>query len=186
MLTARAENPIGFGPLFPVSRQRSLRSGTNKLQPNTSSTARHSSRRHARRTNTSGASLLLTCTSKDSKERKKLDATFGVVVCVVPEEVHTNCRPKSRVANPSDEGISRDEKEKPKTWTREPFRANRTHDQYHMSPDFRRQLKARAMKYGIPIQIVRESTLRLSEKPVFGERGLTPLSDRMWTLSTAL
>lgn len=54
------------------------------------------------------------------------------------------------------------------------------------STDFRRQLKARAMEYEIPIQILRESTLRLDDEATFGERGLTPLSDRAWNIGTAL
>jgi hypothetical protein len=55
-----------------------------------------------------------------------------------------------------------------------------------MSPDFRRQLKARSMGEKLPVQIIRESTLRLTSPALPGERGLTPLSDRMWNLSTAL
>jgi hypothetical protein len=55
-----------------------------------------------------------------------------------------------------------------------------------MSPDFRRQLKARAMEFNIPLQIIRESTLRLGP-PVAGYmRGLTPLSDRAWNLGSTL
>ncbi len=57
---------------------------------------------------------------------------------------------------------------------------------YRFSPDFRRQIKARAMQYEPPIQLVRESTLRLSEGREFGERLLSPLSDRAWNLGTAL
>ena len=53
-----------------------------------------------------------------------------------------------------------------------------------MSVDFRRQVKARAMEYGVPIQIVRESTLVSDDSE--SDRGLTPLSDRAWNLSTAL
>lgn len=52
-----------------------------------------------------------------------------------------------------------------------------------MSVDFRRQLKARAMKYDIPIQLIRESTLILEDDNE--ERGVTCLSDRAWNLSTA-
>jgi len=59
-------------------------------------------------------------------------------------------------------------------------------EQYDFSVDFRRQLKARAMEHGIPLQIVRESTLRASDKSRLGERILTPLSDRAWNLSVAL
>jgi hypothetical protein len=43
------------------------------------------------------------------------------------------------------------------------------------------------MESRIPIQILRETTLRpTDDKPEFGERGLTPLSDRAWNISTAL
>ncbi len=42
------------------------------------------------------------------------------------------------------------------------------------------------MQYNIPVQIVQESTLRLSDEIKFGERQLTPLSDRLWNLGTAL
>ena len=42
------------------------------------------------------------------------------------------------------------------------------------------------MKYGIPIQIIRESTLSLSLTAQSDRRKLTPISDRMWNLSTAL
>lgn len=41
------------------------------------------------------------------------------------------------------------------------------------------------MKYGVPLQILRSSTLRLLDKAE-GERGLTPLSDRMWNIGTAI
>jgi hypothetical protein len=59
--------------------------------------------------------------------------------------------------------------------------------QYTYSIDFRRQIKARVMELEIPIQIIRESTLRLvSAKQRLGVRQLTPLSDRAWNLSTAL
>jgi hypothetical protein len=57
---------------------------------------------------------------------------------------------------------------------------------YNLSPDFRRQLKARSMEFNIPLQIIRESTLRLSSESRHGQRGLTPLSDRMWNMGTAL
>ena len=42
------------------------------------------------------------------------------------------------------------------------------------------------MQYGIPLQILRESTLRLTNDSPFGERSLTPLSDRMWNIGTTL
>lgn len=118
------------------------------------------------------------------RKAKKLD-NVNVAVCVVPDEVYTNCRPRSRVARPSDSGISRQRREHRKRGQRELFE-DFDPEQYSLSPDFRRQLKARAMEFDIPIQIIRESTLRLSNETTFGERGLTPLSDRLWNLGTAL
>ena len=56
---------------------------------------------------------------------------------------------------------------------------------YHYSVDFRRQLKARAMEFGIPIQIVLESTLSLDPLGPFSRR-LTPISDRAWNLATTI
>jgi len=118
------------------------------------------------------------------RKAKKLD-DVRVAVCVIPEDVWLNCRPRSRVTNPSDSGISKDLREDRKRGQRELFEEFNP-DQYYLSPDFRRQLKARAMEFDIPIQIIRESTLRLSSDTPFGERGLTLLSDRSWNLGTAL
>jgi hypothetical protein len=42
------------------------------------------------------------------------------------------------------------------------------------------------MGFDIPVQIIRESTLKLSDETAFGTRRLTTLSDRMWNLSTAI
>ncbi len=58
-------------------------------------------------------------------------------------------------------------------------------EQYQLSPDFRRQLKARTMKYGIPLQIIRESTLRLNNENTPGQRPYSAF-DRMWNLGTTL
>lgn len=59
-------------------------------------------------------------------------------------------------------------------------------DQYRFSVDFRRQIKARSMEYGIPIQIIRESTINPNLPLERGKTGKTPLSDRAWNLSTTL
>ena len=111
----------------------------------------------------------------------KLDESPKVAVCVVPEEVWMNCRPRSRVMKPVGHVVSAIERNSRQAGQLNMFD---TYDpeQYHLSSDFRRQLKARAMEFGIPIQILRETTLGLSE----GSRALTPLSDRMWNLGTAL
>jgi hypothetical protein len=116
---------------------------------------------------------------------KKLDEKIGVAVCVVPDEVYQNCRPESFVVDAIGTPLSKQEKQFRRAGQLNMFEQfNR--EQYLMSPDFRRQLKARSMKFDIPIQIVRESTLRLSDEKEFGQRGLTPLSDRLWNLSTGL
>ncbi len=118
------------------------------------------------------------------KARKK-DTKIAVAVCVVPDEVKTNCRTESRVADATDAGISRDTKKSRKRGQMELFETFDP-EQYKLSPDFRRQLKARTMRFDIPLQIIQESTLRLSDTDIFGERRLTRLSDRMWNLGTAL
>src|SRR5207249_4893665 len=52
---------------------------------------------------------------------QKRDESVGVVICVVPDEVKRNCRPESRVANPTDSGISREEKTRRRTGQRDLF-----------------------------------------------------------------
>lgn len=117
------------------------------------------------------------------KVAKKRDESFHVFICVVPDIVYTNCHPRSRIEGGIGQRIS---------WREKRHRAVMAdffdpYDpaQYTYSIDFRRQLKARVMELGVPIQIIRESTLRLTT-PQVGDRGLTPLSDRAWNLSTAL
>lgn len=119
------------------------------------------------------------------EKSRKQDTKIAVAICVVPDEVWTNCRPESRVANPTDMGISAATKKSRLRGQREMFEEFDP-EQYRFSPDFRRQLKARTMRYDIPLQIIRESTLRLSDENPLGGRGLTRLSDRMWNLGTAL
>lgn len=116
---------------------------------------------------------------------KKLDDPIAVMVCIVPEEVHQNCRPESHVINPTGEYISPKDRALRAEGQMEMF-ASFEPEQYKLSVDFRRQLKARSMEFGFPVQIIRESTLRLSDDNPFGERGLTPLSNRMWNIATAL
>lgn len=148
--------------------------------------------------------LLVASRKKDSHERchsvvemflgifetakKKVEGPIGVALCVIPDEVWENCRTKSVILNPSDEGISPIAKEDLKRGQAnlfEEFDPKRA-EIYKFAPNFRRQLKARSMKFDIPLQIVRESTLRLSDKNEFGKRGLTPVSDRMWNLGSVL
>jgi hypothetical protein len=113
------------------------------------------------------------------------DARVGVVVCVVPDEVYANCRAQSRVQDAIGDDVSSRTKDSRRAGQLELFEEVRL-EQYQLSPDFRRQMKARAMKFDVPIQIVRESTLVLSDDRAWGERNLTPISDRMWNMSTTL
>ncbi|MBK9622574.1 MAG: hypothetical protein IPO31_25615 [Candidatus Obscuribacter sp.] len=42
------------------------------------------------------------------EKTKKIDAKIAVAICVVPDEVWQNCRPESKVLNPTDSGITSD------------------------------------------------------------------------------
>ena len=128
---------------------------------------------------------------------KKMDREPSIVVCVVPDFVYQNCRPKSYVADTTESETDRlllsIGQQKAKTGQRSFFEESAgfgtaidTSEQFGYSTDFRRQLKARVMPYGIPIQIVRESTLTLTDQIVNGEKGTNPLSDRLWNLGTSL
>ena len=119
------------------------------------------------------------------KIANKRDENIGVAICIVPDEVWQNCRPQSRVTNPIGEMITKKRLKARKAGQLEMFSMYNP-QQYQLSTDFRRQLKARAMEFDIPIQIIRESTLRLNDINPPGQRALTPLSDRMWNISTAL
>lgn len=121
----------------------------------------------------------------DAFKSTKLDDPLAVMVCIVPDEVHQNCRPESHVVNPTGESVSAATKALRRAGQLEMF-ATFEREQYELSVDFRRQLKARSMKHRIPVQILRESTLKLSDELTFGERRLTPLSNRMWNIGTAL
>lgn len=113
------------------------------------------------------------------------DEKVDVAICVVPDEVWRNCRPESRVVSPEGSVVSRDTIRQRKAGQLDLF-GSFDPEQYRLSPDFRRQLKARSMEYGIPLQIIRESTLDLGNRHRAGQRGLTPISDRMWNIATAL
>lgn len=119
------------------------------------------------------------------KIASNLDEQIGVAVCVVPDEIYQNCRPESHVSKPVGKPISKKTVASRKIGQLE-LLDSFVPEQYELSPDFRRQLKARSMEYDIPLQILRESTLRLSDNNERGKRALTPLSDRMWNLSNAL
>lgn len=118
------------------------------------------------------------------RKASERDERLDVVVCVVPDEVWEDCRPLSRIIG----GLG----EKPSSAEVKIRRSQGnlfgtyTPEQYDYSVDFRRQLKARSMVHGIPLQLVRESTLRLSDENERGVRTLTPLSDRAWNLGVGL
>ena len=117
------------------------------------------------------------------KALARMDTTVALAICVVPEFVYKNCRPLSRVSTGHGSRPSKREV-KLRRQIRDLF-GEYDSKHYDFSLDFRRQIKARAMEYQIPIQIIRETTLRLSNENPFGRRGLTYLSDRAWNLSTA-
>lgn len=117
---------------------------------------------------------------------KEKDQSFQCFVCVVPESVWKTCRiTKKYLKEGEGVGVSPSE-----IRHRQARQANMFEefpmDQYSYSLDFRRQLKARAMALEVPVQIVRESTLHLSDENRFGIRGLTPMADRAWNLGTAM
>ncbi|MEX0287784.1 MAG: hypothetical protein AB3N14_01635 [Flavobacteriaceae bacterium] len=112
------------------------------------------------------------------------DSRIDLAICVVPEIVYRNCRPKSKVRDGYGGRITSKEV-RLRRQTGDLFDAYDP-EQYEYSLDFRRQIKARAMAYKIPIQIIRETSLRITDENSLGERRLTFLSDRAWNLSTAM
>ncbi|PIN89452.1 hypothetical protein COU60_03590 [Candidatus Pacearchaeota archaeon CG10_big_fil_rev_8_21_14_0_10_34_76] len=115
---------------------------------------------------------------------KKRDDKVEVVICVVPDEVYKSCKPKSYIINGWGRKPTRKEINQFQRGQRTLF-SERSNKMYDLSVDFRRQLKAQVMQYNLPVQIVRESTLK---PEIEGEwrRGLTCESDLAWNLSTAL
>ena len=117
----------------------------------------------------------------------------------MPEYVHQNCRPQSFVADKSDSSKTLEQKKHLHKALKDRqsgqqrifeddnlLDENTDLEQYGLSPDFRRQLKARVMGHDIPVQIVRESTLLITQQVRDGEPGTNPLSDRLWNIGTAL
>lgn len=117
---------------------------------------------------------------------KQKDERVAVVFCIVPEEVHRYCRPQSVVA--AKDASTRPLSAKARALAfggQQDMLDSEFLERRDYSVDFRRRLKARVMEHECPVQIVRETTLRLSDEntnPL--ERGLTPLSDRAWNLTT--
>lgn len=118
----------------------------------------------------------------------KRDESLRLISCIIPDEVHRNCRPRSTLSPLERIGM------RPSATERQKRRGGQLallddYDPtaYQYSVDFRRQVKARSMTFGIPIQLLRESTLRGPEEspPNAFTRDLTPLSDRAWNIATA-
>jgi len=116
---------------------------------------------------------------------KNRDENFGVLICVIPDEVWQNCRPESVVLNPVGPRLSKTDRRLRMGGQTELF-DDFEPETYHYSVDFRRQLKARAMEFGLPIQLVLESTLTLDTDLSEQSRKLTPSSDRAWNLATTI
>ena len=112
------------------------------------------------------------------------DENIKVVICIEPDVLWSNCRPESTIkGDATGLKVSAREAEERRKYGGDLFELL-PEGQYDYSVDFRRQIKARAMEYGIPIQLIRESTLVV--EPAKGERELTSISDRAWNISTAL
>ena len=117
----------------------------------------------------------------------KRDENLRLMFCIIPEEVHRHCRPKSMLSRNQRTDL------RPSAAERRKRRSGQLallgdYDQvaYQYSVDFRRQIKARSMTFGIPLQLLRESTLRgphEGRRAAFA-RDLTPLSDRAWNIAT--
>ena len=111
---------------------------------------------------------------------KKKDEAFDLIVCVVPDVVFKNCRVKSFIKRPTGDLVTPQESARRRSGQLDLF-TRWPDDMYDFSLDFRNQLKARAMSLGIPIQIIKESTLVPGPAP-FPIRK-TPLSDRAWNIA---
>jgi hypothetical protein len=114
---------------------------------------------------------------------EKREEPFGALVCVVPDLVWRNCRPESYVPGGSGCRISKSERDLRAAGQMDFFDAYDP-EIYRYSVDFRRQIKARAMRFRVPIQIVRDSTLSFGDTLRGGR--LSPPSDVAWNLSTTL
>lgn len=161
-----------------------------------------------------GNELKLAATKSDKHERsfsvanlylsniekiKKLDNKPALAICIVPDFVYEHCRPQSYVQEKSDIPKTSEQKKYLNSVLKDRntgqtrmfedeglFDEATSLEQYRLSPDFRRQLKARVMEHDLPIQIIRESTLIITTQIRDGESGVNPLSDRLWNFGTTL
>jgi hypothetical protein len=118
----------------------------------------------------------------------KPDDPLDVIVCIVPDIVYQNCRPKSYVKDGIGERVSYKIRKQRAEGQTDLLRSYEV-AMYQYSVDFRRQLKARAMEERIdpPIQILLESTLKEDELSThFDPIGKSPLSDRAWNICTTM
>lgn len=130
----------------------------------------------------------------------RLDEKPALAICVVPDEVYQNCRAQKSVVDPSDERKTGAELRQIRSILRDrdvgqgrlfeetdPYSVDDPAlEKFSLSPDFRRQLKARMMQHELPVQIVQEATLTITEKIRQGKPGLNPLSDRLWNFGTGV
>jgi hypothetical protein len=114
----------------------------------------------------------------------KRDESFGLLICIVPDEVWRSCRPESVVTDGV--GVSVSKKERALRASIPELFGTYDPDEYRRSVDFRRQLKARVMVHGTPIQIIRESTLDFRPDDDTGLTRDSPRSAVAWFLSTAM
>ena len=103
------------------------------------------------------------------KAAKMSDKSFRFFVVVVPDFVFATCRPVSRFHGGHGNRIGKRE-QRIRAQILDFFEAYEP-EQYLWSADFRSQLKIRTMELDAPVQIVRESTLRLAA----AEKKLTAL-----------
>lgn len=107
------------------------------------------------------------------------DEPFRLIYCVLPDEIRRHCRPLSTAPQGS-VGTKPSKMEQRKRRSQGDLFGEYEPEQYDYSEDFRRQLKARVMELGIPVQLLLESRIVPDEVS-----GVTPLSDRAWNISVA-
>lgn len=146
------------------------------------------------------AKLVEICFNLDSKKRaydaveaylsaikitKKKDEEFDVLVCVVPDLIKSVCRPQGVVDLKvgTGEKITKKEHDLRASGQGGLF-SEYDPEIYNYSEDFRRQIKARSLKYEVPLQIIKESTI--TEPPPGQRRKTSPPSDLAWNLSTSI
>jgi hypothetical protein len=114
----------------------------------------------------------------------KRDENLALMFCVVPDFIWMYCRPLSQVDDGTGDRVSA--KERNLRRAGRDFFGSYDPDDYMRSVDFRRQLKARAMIHGIPLQIIKESTLDLHGGEDSATSKESPRSAVAWFLSTAI